>query len=49
MRDLDLSTLNDKKRFVGTWIGSMMTYMWVYDGELDRSERVLTRTRPAKA
>lgn len=31
-----------KKRFVGTWIGSMMTYMWVYDGELDAAERVLT-------
>jgi hypothetical protein len=31
-----------KKRFVGTWIGSMMTHMWVYDGELDASERVLT-------
>jgi hypothetical protein len=32
----------DKKRFVGTWVGSMMTYLWVYDGELDRNERVLT-------
>jgi Protein of unknown function (DUF1579) len=31
-----------KKRFVGSWIGSMMTYMWVYDGELDAGERVLT-------
>jgi hypothetical protein len=31
-----------KKRFVGTWIGSMMTYLWVYDGELDAAERVLT-------
>jgi Protein of unknown function (DUF1579) len=30
------------KRFVGTWVGSMMTHMWVYDGELDRGERVLT-------
>jgi hypothetical protein len=30
------------KRFVGTWIGSMMTYMWVYDGSLDSAERVLT-------
>ncbi len=29
------------KRFVGTWIGSMMTHMWVYDGELDASERIL--------
>ena len=31
-----------RKRFVGTWIGSMMTHMWVYDGELDAAERVLT-------
>lgn len=31
-----------KKRFVGSWIGSMMTYMWVYDGELEPGGRVLT-------
>jgi uncharacterized protein DUF1579 len=31
-----------KKRYVGSWVGSMMTYMWVYDGELDTAERVLT-------
>ena len=31
-----------KKRFVGTFIASMMTYLWVYDGELDADERVLT-------
>jgi hypothetical protein len=31
-----------KKRFLGTWIGSMMTHMWVYDGVLDASENVLT-------
>lgn len=31
-----------KQRFVGTWIGSMMTHLWVYDGELDAAERVLT-------
>ena len=29
------------KRFVGTWIGSMMTNLWVYDGALDATERVL--------
>jgi hypothetical protein len=23
-----------KKRFVGTFIGSMMTHMWIYDGQL---------------
>jgi hypothetical protein len=32
----------DTKRYVGTWIGSMMTHLWVYDGELDTDERVLT-------
>ena len=31
-----------KQRYVGTWIGSMMTYLWVYDGELDPAGRVLT-------
>jgi len=32
----------DKGRFVGTFIGSMMTGMWVYSGHLDAAERVLT-------
>ena len=31
----------EKKRFCGTWIGSMMTHLWVYDGGLDGAERVL--------
>ena len=31
-----------RKRFVGTWIGSMMTHLWIYDGELDSADRVLT-------
>lgn len=31
-----------KKRFVGTFIGSMMTNLWVYQGTLDASEKVLT-------
>lgn len=29
-------------RFVGTWVGSMMTHLWVYDGWLDESGRILT-------
>ena len=31
-----------RKRFVGTFIGSMMTNMWVYDGGLDAAATVLT-------
>jgi hypothetical protein len=31
-----------KKKFVGTFIGSMMTNLWVYDGELDATGKVLT-------
>ncbi len=25
----------ETRRFVGTWVGSMMTHMWIYDGELE--------------
>jgi hypothetical protein len=31
-----------RERFVGTWIGSMMTHMWIYEGTLDADQRVLT-------
>jgi hypothetical protein len=31
-----------RRRYVGTWIGSMMTHLWVYHGALDASGRVLT-------
>lgn len=31
-----------KKRFVGTFFGSMMTNLWVYEGQLDSSGRMLT-------
>jgi hypothetical protein len=27
---------------VGTWIGSMMTHLWIYEGKLDADKRVLT-------
>ena len=39
---LTLGYDSQTKRFVGTWIGSMMSHLWVYDGFLDTSERVLT-------
>jgi Protein of unknown function (DUF1579) len=31
-----------KQRFVGTFIASMMTHLWVYDGALDATGKVLT-------
>src|SRR5262249_26830794 len=31
-----------RKRFVGTFIGSMMTNLWIYDGGLDAAAKVLT-------
>jgi hypothetical protein len=31
-----------KKRYLGTWIGSMMTHLWLYDGALDAAKKVLT-------
>jgi hypothetical protein len=37
------------QRYVGTWVGSMMTYLWVYDGELDAAEQVLTLTSEGPA
>ena len=48
-----------KQRYVGTWIGSMMTHLWVYDGAMDAAGRLLTldaerlaqllRTTPGRA
>lgn len=29
-------------RFVGTWVGSMMTHLWIYEGALDADEKRLT-------
>jgi hypothetical protein len=31
-----------KDRFVGTFIGSMMTYLWPYNGSLDANGKILT-------
>lgn len=44
----DMTTLmtlgynSQTQRYSGTWVGSMMTYLWVYDGELDATGQVLT-------
>jgi Protein of unknown function (DUF1579) len=31
-----------KSRYVGTWVGSMMTYLWIYNGSLDEQGKILT-------
>jgi hypothetical protein len=31
-----------RQRYVGTWVGSMMTHMWLYEGELDEAAKELT-------
>lgn len=30
------------KRFVGTFVASVMTHLWIYNGSLDADEKVLT-------
>ena len=32
----------EKSVFRGTWVGSMMTHMFVYEGTLDADQKVLT-------
>ncbi len=39
---LTLGYDSQRKRFVGTWVDSLMTHMWVYDGALDAAGKVLT-------
>jgi hypothetical protein len=31
-----------RQKFVGTFVGSMMTHLWVYQGELDAAGKALT-------
>ncbi|MFN0135297.1 MAG: DUF1579 domain-containing protein [Phycisphaerae bacterium] len=31
----------EKKKYVGTWVDSMMNHMWVYEGEVDAAGKVL--------
>jgi hypothetical protein len=40
--DIRSSGYDPQQRYVGTWIGSMMTHLWVYDGAPDAAGRVLT-------
>lgn len=30
------------QRYVGTWVGSMMTHLWIYEGEMSPDDRILT-------
>ena len=32
----------EKRHYVGTWFGSMMTYLWVYKGSVDAAGKALT-------
>ena len=32
----------DRKRYVGTWIDTMFAHLWVYEGTVDTSGRILT-------
>jgi hypothetical protein len=38
-----------KKRYVGTWIGSMMTHLWVYNGTLEGNVLTLETEGPDMA
>jgi surface antigen len=31
----------DKRKYTGTWVGSMMNHMWAYEGALDHTGRTL--------
>lgn len=44
-RGITLMTLGydpQGERYVGTWVGSMMNYLWTYDGELEAGGTKLT-------
>jgi hypothetical protein len=36
----------EKKKFVGTWLGSMMTFLWTYEGRLEGNVLTLDTTGP---
>jgi hypothetical protein len=31
-----------RRRYVGTWVGSMMTHLWIYEGTPDPAEKMLS-------
>ncbi|MBD1997040.1 DUF1579 domain-containing protein [Leptolyngbya sp. FACHB-541] len=33
---------SQKQQYVGTWVGSMMTYLWIYKGEMNTTETMLS-------
>lgn len=39
---LTLGYSPEKDKYVATWIGSMMSYLWTYEGTLDKTGKVLT-------
>jgi hypothetical protein len=39
---LTLGYDSSKSKYVGSWIGSMMDYMWIYEGEIEPSGNVLS-------
>ena len=36
----------DKGKYVGTWVGSMMNYMWIYEGERQGDRLILNCEGP---